>query len=241
MGIGAAVGGIASGVGGLLGSSASKQASQQQTQMGMLSLIAQIQAQQQAREDQAPWRNVGTGAENMLGSLYGINPDGTTGNSALQSQAMSNFTNTPDYQFAYNQGLQAVDRSMAAKGLLGSGGALKGVTEFGQGLASQQFGNYYNRLLSLSQLGQSAASGTAANTLASANSIANTLGNIGTAQASGTVGSTNALTSALGNIGTYGALGASSYGNLLGNGNWTSNAGSLTNYNGQAEMPTLWS
>ena len=62
---------------------------------------------------------------------------------------------------AFTQGLQALDRSAASKGTLQSGGQAKGAQEFGQGLASQQYGNYFNRLLSLAGIGQGAASGTA--------------------------------------------------------------------------------
>ena len=48
-------------------------------------------------------------------------------------------TSSPMYQFAMDQGMDAVNRTAAAKGLLGSGNRLADLTKFGQGLASQQF------------------------------------------------------------------------------------------------------
>lgn len=49
------------------------------------------------------------------------------------------FASSPMYQFAFDQGMQGVNRSMAAKGMLNSGNRLAELTKFGQGLASQQF------------------------------------------------------------------------------------------------------
>lgn len=223
IGAGAAVGGIASGIGGLFSSNAANQASQQQQQMGMLALLDQQQARAQAQANLAPYMNIGAGAFGQLGGLYGIGGPssgapsaggggGNGGASPLTAAANPNgnyaaFYNSPDYGFALQQGEQAVDRSAAARGTIQSGGLLKELTNFGQGLASQQFGNYFNRLLSLSQIGANAASGNATNMLNSSNSLASTLGNIGQARAAGTVGGANALTGALGNIGLYSMLG----------------------------------
>ena len=55
-------------------------------------------------------------------------------------------SSTPGYQFAYNQGLEAVNRTAAAKGQLGSGNRLYDLTKFGQGLASQTYNNTVNQL-----------------------------------------------------------------------------------------------
>src|SRR5262249_33352955 len=110
----------------------------------------------------------------------------------------SAFFNSPDYNFAFQQGQNATQNLLSAKGNLLSGSGLTALTNFGQGLASQQFGNYFNRLLSLSQLGQNAASSLAGNNVASGSQIGNTFGQLGTAQASGIVGGTNALTGAIG-------------------------------------------
>lgn len=51
----------------------------------------------------------------------------------------------PSYQFNMDQGMKALQRSAAAKGGLMSGGAMKDIASFSQGLASNEFGNAYNR------------------------------------------------------------------------------------------------
>ena len=53
---------------------------------------------------------------------------------------------TPGYQFRFNQGLKALDRSAAAKGNLMSGQTLAAAQEFGQNMASQEYQNQINRL-----------------------------------------------------------------------------------------------
>ena len=61
-------------------------------------------------------------------------------------QNPSSITSTPGYQFAYNQGLEAVNRTAAAKGQLGSGNRLYDLTKYGQGLASQTYNNTVSQL-----------------------------------------------------------------------------------------------
>ena len=61
-------------------------------------------------------------------------------------QNPSSITSTPGYQFAYAQGLEAVNRTAAAKGQLGSGNRLYDLTKFGQGLASQTYDNTVSQL-----------------------------------------------------------------------------------------------
>ena len=68
-------------------------------------------------------------------------------NTLLQNP--SSVKSTPGYQFAYNQGLEAVNRTAAAKGQLGSGNRLYDLTKFGQGLASQTYNNTVSQLTNL--------------------------------------------------------------------------------------------
>jgi hypothetical protein len=113
-------------------------------------IAAQLQAQDQARADTEPWRTAGTNALGVAGDLSGANgPDAATA-------AMGNFFTSPGYQFRLDQGLRAVDAGAAASGLGRSGAAIKAEETFGQGLASSEFSNYYNRLYDLSKLGEAA-------------------------------------------------------------------------------------
>lgn len=134
----------------------------------------------------------------------------------------SGFEQSPDYLFALQQGSQALDRGAAARGGFMGGGADADRIKLGQGLASQNFGNYWNRLAGRAGQGQSAATtlgGLGANMAtniggnlmdaanARASSYANTAnqwGNFGN-QAAGAFGS------------WYGGLGRDSRGAYLGN------------------------
>lgn len=54
--------------------------------------------------------------------------------------------NTNAYKFRFNQGQQALERSAAAKGMLNSGNTLAELARYGQGMASEEYGNEFNRL-----------------------------------------------------------------------------------------------
>lgn len=95
------------------------------------------------RSDQMPWLEAGKGA---LGQLQ-----------ALNSGDFSKFYQSPDYQFALDEGFKSLDRSAASRGRLYSGGYGQDLTKYGQGLATQNYGNYYGRLASLAGVGQSTA------------------------------------------------------------------------------------
>lgn len=53
--------------------------------------------------------------------------------------------NDPGFQERLKQGQQALERSAAARGTLLTGGTLKGLQQFGQDFASNEYGNVYNR------------------------------------------------------------------------------------------------
>lgn len=113
----------------------------------------------QSREDQMPWLQAGQSA---LGQL-----------SALAGGDFSGFKASPDYQFARDQGLQGLDRSAAARGAMYSGGADADRMSFASGLASQEYGNHWNRLAGLANVGQS----TASNLASLGQNYANNVGN----------------------------------------------------------------
>lgn len=57
--------------------------------------------------------------------------------------------NDPAYKARMQAGTSAIERSAAAKGMLGSGNTLAELTQFGQGLASQEYQNQFARLAEL--------------------------------------------------------------------------------------------
>jgi hypothetical protein len=129
---------------------------------------AQQEARDQARADLAPWVGTGGTANTATSDILGLNgPDAATA-------ARNRFQTSPGYQFAFDQGLRAVDAGAAASGMLRSGATLKAEQTFGTGLADQEFTNYYNRLFNLANLGENAAAKTGANAIQTGQGIAGT-------------------------------------------------------------------
>jgi hypothetical protein len=151
----------------------------------------QAQAQfQQQRGDLAPYRDAAVPALNAQSDLLGLN-----GQPAADA-AMANFQQSPGYQWQLTQGLRGVDAGAAASGMLRSGATLKAEDTYAQGLANQDFTNYYNRLYDLSKLGENAAAGNASTATAAGNSAAsaaNTQASIYGNAAGGIANTTNSL------------------------------------------------
>lgn len=66
------------------------------------------------------------------------------------------FYASPDYAFRRDEGLRAITGNYAARGLLDSGVLGKGLINYGEAAASQEFGAWYNRIASLAGVGQTA-------------------------------------------------------------------------------------
>jgi hypothetical protein len=69
------------------------------------------------------------------------------------SDVMQMFHESPGYQFALEQGQKSINASAAAGGGALSGGVLKELTKYGQGMADQEYGNWQNRLQGMTELG----------------------------------------------------------------------------------------
>jgi len=171
---------------------------EQQSAADQLKLQRQIWEKQQA--DQKPYLEQGTYGINTLGALMRPNAD----TSAI-------LKNDPSYQFRLKQGQQALDRSSAARGMGYSGAQLKAAQDYGQGMASTEFQNYYNRLAGLAQGGQQAANtlggmgsnyaNSAGNTFANlSNAQTNILGQQANARASGYAANANAISGGLNSL-----------------------------------------
>jgi hypothetical protein len=83
------------------------------------------------------------GIDNSLGNTPNI--DNSLGSLPRFSFDASQLGSTDSYNFRLNQGLQAVDRQMAASGYKLSGNRVAGLTDYAQGLASTEYENEYNR------------------------------------------------------------------------------------------------
>jgi len=213
IGAGASIGG------GLLGSSAAGKAADAQSQAAIQA--AQIQAgsaeralnfQKQVYGDtqanQAPFLQAGQQAVGQLSGLLAPGGDLTKQwNQQFTAPTADQASQTPGYQFAFNQGLQALDRGAAARGNLLTGGTMQAEQQYGQGLASQTYqqtfnnaltqyqqaynqfqqgqANTYNRLAGLSGTGQVSANQLGATGQNAAGNVANINLNSGQEQAQG--------------------------------------------------------
>jgi hypothetical protein len=99
----------------------------------------------------------------------------------------------PSYGFRFNQGLDALQKSAASRGTLLTGGTLKGITNYGQNAASQEYGADFGRQFGIAQLGENAAANTGSLGANYSGQIGSQYANIGNAQSAGTVGVGNAI------------------------------------------------
>lgn len=117
----------------------------------------------------------------------------------------------PGYQFRLSEGLKALDRQAAARGGLISGAALKASQRYGQDMASQEYGNAFNRYQiertntlnpyqAMAGQGQSVANQLSSLGANYANQAGEAYQGAANARASGYVGQANAIGSTIGNL-----------------------------------------
>lgn len=95
----------------------------------------------------------------------------TQASNAPAGPDMSAFFESPDYQFNLAEGQKAIDRSLASRGRTLSGAGVREGVRYASGMASNEFGNFYNRLANIAGLGQTATGSTAAAGANAANNI----------------------------------------------------------------------
>ena len=190
MGLAAAgIGAAGSIVGGIAGGKGAKKAAKIQAEAAKYAADLQYKQFEESRADLAPWREAGGKAIGQLSDMLKPGYD---------------YTASPGYQFRLNEGLKGVQNSAAARGILQSGGTLKGLTKYGQDYAANDFNDSFNRVASVAAGGQQVNS-----TLASlgANAATNA-GNFATqganARASGYIGQANSLSNMFNQLGTIG-------------------------------------
>ena len=96
--------------------------------------------------------------------------------------------------------MKAAERSAAARGLLGSGAALKGIQRYGEGLASAEYGDWWNRNAGLAGVGQAATDATANDGQQATNQITGAIGQAGQARASSYANTGSAINSGINNV-----------------------------------------
>lgn len=187
----------------VIGGYASSRAAKTQAQAADRATEAQERMFNRQVELQEPFRQAGVNALPELIEASRYTPF-----------SMEQFQQDPGYAFRMREGLKALDRSAAARGGLLSGNQLRGVTQFGQELGSQEYTNAFNRyqaeraarlnpLQSLTGMGQSTAANVAGQAGQLGQSMASNIIGAGNARASGYMGMANALTGGLGQYLNY--------------------------------------
>jgi len=130
-----------------------------------------------------PYLKQGGAAYSRMGDLLGLS--GNTSAAGYGSYGpgshftMSNLEEDPGYKFRLQQGQRALDNSVASRGMNLSGAQLKGAADYNSGMASQEYGNAYQRYMDrYKTLGDMATSGSSA-----ANKLAGYAENRGNAKA----------------------------------------------------------
>lgn len=172
------------------------------TQAAATGRAADLQQQQFERqiELQEPWRRAGERALGKLEAASEYTPFG-----------MAQFQADPGYGFRFDQGQKALERSAAARGGLISGNTGGALQQFGQGMASQEYQNAFNRyqaerqarlgpLQSLAGVGQTSVNALGQAGQNYATGMGEALGAGAQARASGYMGAANAIG---GGIGQY--------------------------------------
>lgn len=153
-----------------------------------------------------PIYNQGMQGYDMLANFLGVNGPGK------QQAAFDNYVQGPDVQFRMNQGINAIDNSSAARtGGVMTGGLLKRLNEYGQGVATQDFGNYLQRLGAFAGSGQNAANALNASNYQTAGLISAANTSEGNAIANASLAGGNILGNIIGG-------GMNLFGNLYGSG-----------------------
>jgi hypothetical protein len=212
-------------VGGLIGSSAAKRAAETQANAAREAIAQQREMFNIQNEQQKPYREAGYSA---LSDISNMKPYLTKQFGQEDFQAGID----PSYNFRLAQGnLATTNLANQAGGLIG-GNALQGLTNYGQGAASQEYqnafnrfqtqrSNIYNTLAGIAGIGQTAQGQTSQLAQNTAGNIGQATIGIGNAMAGGQIGAGSALAG-----GIQGAGNAFMLPSLLG-----SRGAPATNYN----------
>lgn len=183
------------------------------TQADAANRAADLQKQQfdKQMELQDPFRQAGLTGQNRLMQLLGLGGDtGAAGYGKYAKDfSMADYQADPGYAFRLGEGMKALRHTAGSRGGLISGGTLKGMQDYAQGSASQEYGNAFNRyqtnranqlapLGSLMSSGQAAASNQAGQAGQYGVNAGNLMTQAGQAIGAGQLGMANTLASGIG-------------------------------------------
>lgn len=207
---GALIGAGASLVGGLLSSNAANKAAKTQSKAADAATALQREQFEKTLELNKPFYEAGLKGQDYLLNYLGIggDPNAPGYGAGMKPFTGADLASEPGYAFRLGEGINALNKTAAARGGMFSGRALAEATRYGQDYASNEYQNAYNRywntrnqtinpVQSLLGQGQTVAGnlGTAGQNYATG--AGNTMMQGANARASGYVGGANALGDAL--------------------------------------------
>jgi hypothetical protein len=197
-------------LGGYLGGRGAQKAAETQAAAAREAIAEQRRMFNIQNEQQRPYREAGYSA---LSDIAGMKPYLTQKFGADEFQAGID----PSYNFRLQQGNLATTNLANQAGGLVSGNTLQGLTNYGQGAASQEFqnafnrfqtqrGNIYNTLAGIAGIGQTAQNQTSQLAQNVSGNIGQATIGAGNAIASGQVGTANAYSNAIQGVGNAYAM-----------------------------------
>lgn len=137
--IGAVGGAATSYLGGRSAKKSAKKAAKLQYQAAMEGLALQRELYTEAKSTTHPFVKAGREGVRTLRDMV------MPGGELAREFTAQDFQEDPGYQFRLEEGMKALERSASARGRLASGGSMKDMTRFGQGLAAQEYGSAFDR------------------------------------------------------------------------------------------------
>ena len=205
----------ASMIGGAISSGGAQDAARTQADAANRAADLQKQMFDKQVELQDPYRQAGLTGQNRLMELLGLG--GNAGAAGYGRYArdfgMQDYQQDPGYQFRLSEGLKALGHTAGARGGLISGQTMKGMQDYAQNSASNEYQNAFNRyqtnranqlapLGSLMTSGQAAASNQAGQAGQYGVNAGNLMGQAGQSIAAGQLGSANTMGNALASMGS---------------------------------------
>lgn len=177
----------------------------------------------QSREDLEPFRQAGLSSNNELLRLLGLSGDSSSQGygSLAKGFALGDYIADPGYQFRQDQQQKGLDRAASARGNFYSGEALKDAAKYSGNLASEEYGNaynrynqdqnnLYNRLAGITNTGTNATNTGVQSNQVNASNIGSIYGNLSNAQGAAATSNANGL---FGLLGLGAGVGTSLYAN----------------------------
>jgi len=198
-------------VGGLIQNASQRQAASMQSDAAQRAIDLQADINKQQMALNAPFYSAGVTGQNRLMDLLGLGTNKTASDYGKYAKdfSMADYQADPGYAFRLSEGMKQLAGGARARGGAVSGRTMMGAQDYAQGLASQEYGNAFNRyqtnranqlqpLGNLQNVGISAANQQSSALGNYGSNVGNLLGQQGNAQAAGALGQGNAINTAIG-------------------------------------------